>query len=405
MIQTCHKAGVGVIVDTIWNHMAAGNSGNTGVGGSVFSHYKYNGIYDYQDFHHDCGTSDGGIKDFKDRKQVQSCELLGLADLATEKENVRDRLAQYAKDLLSLGADGLRLDASKHIPSSDISAILFKIDQHSKLEETRKARIMENVYITQEVIYGDGEPIHPLEYTGNGGVQEFRFTRAVRDAFRYANIAQLRNIIQNNQDWIPSENANIFVANHDTEREGGSLSYKSSGERNSYALATIFLLSFPYGRPTVLSSYQFWDTDSGAPNKGEGSCKGSGGTNGYNCEHRWTAIVGMVGFHHSVQDTPLTDWMAVSPSQISFQRGSSGFVAINSAPQPWVTTFTTTLEDGLYCDVIRGAKLAGGGCSGPIYTVSAGTFSATIPKEDAIAIHVGAAWIFKGGPATQETQS
>ena len=33
--------------------------------------------------------------------------------LATETEYVRSRLAQYGNDLLSLGVDGLRLDAAK----------------------------------------------------------------------------------------------------------------------------------------------------------------------------------------------------------------------------------------------------------------------------------------------------
>jgi glycosidase len=36
-----------------------------------------------------------------------------FGSLATGAEYVRGRLAQYANDLLSLGVDGLRLDAAK----------------------------------------------------------------------------------------------------------------------------------------------------------------------------------------------------------------------------------------------------------------------------------------------------
>ena len=36
-----------------------------------------------------------------------------LSSLATETDYVRGRLAEYGNDLLSLGADGLRLDAAK----------------------------------------------------------------------------------------------------------------------------------------------------------------------------------------------------------------------------------------------------------------------------------------------------
>ena len=37
----------------------------------------------------------------------------GNRSLATETEYVRSRLAQYGNDLISLGVDGLRVDAAK----------------------------------------------------------------------------------------------------------------------------------------------------------------------------------------------------------------------------------------------------------------------------------------------------
>ncbi len=44
---------------------------------------------------------------------MQNCELVDLADLDTGADYVRDRLAGYLNDLLSLGVDGFRLDASQ----------------------------------------------------------------------------------------------------------------------------------------------------------------------------------------------------------------------------------------------------------------------------------------------------
>jgi alpha-amylase len=67
-------------------------------------------------------------------------------------------------DLLSLGVDGFRLDASKHMPAPDIAAI--------------KGKLSRSAYLMQEVIYGAGEPIQPTEYTGNGDVHEFRYGTA-----------------------------------------------------------------------------------------------------------------------------------------------------------------------------------------------------------------------------------
>ena len=60
---------------------------------------------------------------YQDRAQVQDCELLHLADLRTESDRVRDRLAGYLNRLLALGVDGFRVDAAKHIPATDVAAI------------------------------------------------------------------------------------------------------------------------------------------------------------------------------------------------------------------------------------------------------------------------------------------
>jgi len=115
MINTCHGAGVKVIADTLWNHMAGAASG-FGVAGSSFTHYDYPGIYQYQDFHH-CGLEpNDNIVNYDNEIEVWTCQLEGLADLATDTEYVRQRLADYTNDLISLGVDGLRLDASKRMP-------------------------------------------------------------------------------------------------------------------------------------------------------------------------------------------------------------------------------------------------------------------------------------------------
>lgn len=116
MISSCKTAGVGVIAgaltldyiyslvlrwskptDTVLNHMSGAESG-TGVGGSSFTHYNYPGIYQNQasedlilsfpteswsylpqDFHH-CHEPGSDIGDYNDRMEVQSCELVNLAE-------------------------------------------------------------------------------------------------------------------------------------------------------------------------------------------------------------------------------------------------------------------------------------------------------------------------------------
>ncbi|KAH7318862.1 glycoside hydrolase [Rhizoctonia solani] len=371
MVSTCRNVGVGVIADTIFNHMAGIENG-TGVGGSSFTHYNYPGIYQTQDFHH-CGLQPGDeIVNYNNRLEVQTCEVhLNLADLATGTEYVRSRLAAYANDLLSLGVVGLRLDAAKrkHIPTGDIANIL--------------SRLTAKPYITQEVIFGSGEPIVPSEYTGNGDVQEFRYTTTLRDAFQSGGISSLNNI--ESRGWITSSGANVFVSNHDTERDGPSLNYKSG---SIYTLAHVFMLAYPYGTPTVLSSYTFSDNDAGSPSNGVGSCSGSGGANGWQCQHRWNAITGMVKWRNGVTGS-VNNWISGTNQQISFGRGSSGFVVINNADTAWTRTFTTPLAANTYCDMISGG-VSGGKCTGTSYAVSGATFTTTVPARSAIALFTGA---------------
>ncbi len=125
MMNSCHAAGVKVYVDAVINHMTGGSSGGVGSAGSSYSHYDYPGIYQTQDFHH-CGRNgNDDIVNYGDRYEVQNCELVDLADLATGSDYVRGRIAAYLNDLLAIGVDGFRLDASKHMPSEDIAAIKY----------------------------------------------------------------------------------------------------------------------------------------------------------------------------------------------------------------------------------------------------------------------------------------
>ncbi|ESK93505.1 alpha-amylase [Moniliophthora roreri MCA 2997] len=369
MVSACHAAGVKVIADTILNHMAGSDSG-TGVAGSSFTHYNYPGIYQNQDFHH-CGLESGDeIVNYGNRVEVQTCELVNLADLATDTEYVRGRLAAYINDLLSLGVDGLRLDAAKHIASTDLANIL--------------SRLNSKPYITQEVIFGNGEPIQPSEYVGNGDVQEFRYTTTLKSTFLGGGISSLQNL--DNRGWVSGSQANVFVTNHDTERNGDSLN--SNSPSNTYVTATIFSLAHPYGTPTVLSSYSFSNIDDGSPNGGAGTCTATGGSNGWLCQHRWTAISGMVGFRNTVGSAAINNWVSPQSQQIAFGRGSAGFVAINNADSTWSASFSTSLADGSYCDVISG-RSSDGACTGVGVTVSGGIFNANVPPRSAIAIHTG----------------
>ncbi len=156
MVSTCHAAGVKVYADAVINHMTG--QGNTGYGGSTFpDKYTYPGTYSYPDFHHypdPCPEPDVQIHSYGSQAEVQECELVSLADLYTEHDYVRGRIAAYLNDLLTLGVDGFRLDASKHMNPADIADI--------------RSRLTGTPYLYQEVIYGAGEPVQKRQYEKNG---------------------------------------------------------------------------------------------------------------------------------------------------------------------------------------------------------------------------------------------
>jgi alpha-amylase len=375
MVTTCHTAGVKVIVDAVVNHMANEEKSGPGWAGSTWSHYDYPGTYASWDFHH-CGRNgNDDIVNYGDRYEVQNCELANLADLDTGSDYVRGRLAGYLNDLLSLGVDGFRMDASKHMPAADIAAI--------------KARLSRPAYLVQEVIYGAGEPIQPTEYTGNGDVHEFRYGKDLARMFRSEKLAYLNNF---GEAWgyLPSASAVVFTDNHDTQRDDpGVLTYRDNA---IYALANAFMLAWPYGTPAVMSSYEFTNRDQGPPSDASGKTNNSTCfTGGWRCEHRWLVIANMVGFRNAVAAAPVVNWYDNGNNHIAFGRGSAGYITINNENGPITgRSYHSNLPAGRYCDVIHGEKVANS-CTGPVLTVdSGGWFAADIPAHDAVALHIGA---------------
>ncbi|MFB6785735.1 alpha-amylase family protein [Streptomyces olivaceus] len=354
MVDTCHAAGVKVVADAVVNHMSAGSG--TGTGGSSYSKYDYPGLYSSPDFD-DCTAQ---ISNYQDRYNVQHCELVGLADLDTGEEYVRGRIAGYLNDLLSLGVDGFRIDAAKHIPAADLANIRSRLSDPS-------------VYWKQEVIHGAGEAVQPTEYTGTGDVQEFRYAYDLKRVFTDENLAYLKNY---GEDWgyLGSADAGVFVDNHDTERNGSTLNYKNDA---AYTLANVFMLAWPYGAPDVNSGYEWSDADAGPPNGGRVDACWQGG---WKCQHAWPEIESMVAFRNATRGEAVTNWWDNGGDAIAFGRGGKGFVAVNHESGPLDRTYQTSLPAGTYCDVQSGGTVAVNG---------SGQFTATLGADTALALYAG----------------
>ena len=371
MVTTCHEAGVAVIVDAVINHMSGQDSGGVGWAGTEFGHYDYPELYTEDDFHH-CGLSDSDdITDYSSAGNVQNCELVNLADLATETSGVQETIAAYLNDLRSIGVDGFRIDAAKHMPAADVAAIVERIDG--------------DPYIVQEVIRADGEPIQPEHYLGSGNVFEFGLAYQLVTWMKTGSLSSIANI--DSYGFASSASSVTFVDNHDTERNRQTLSYRD-GEK--YQLATMLLLASDYGSPVLYSGYAFTINDSSLPQNSDGlvadvSCApfaDSYDDGEWVCQHRWPGMLGMVGWRSAVGGSPVQDEWSEGDAY-AFGRGELGYAIFNASDAVVEHDFETSLPAGDYCNV------AAEGCD--VVEVEAdGGFSAEVPPWSAVAIHVDA---------------
>lgn len=353
MTAACGEAGVDIYADAVINHMAGVDAG-TGWAGTAFDHYEYPGLYGRDDFH-DCNrTPDDDIDSYTEPFVIQHCELENLADLATESESVRATIVAYLEDLLSLGVTGFRIDAAKHIDPDDLAAIV--------------AALPEGTPVISEVIRGPGEPVQPEQYTDFSTVWEFGWADRIGDFVRSGSARAIADFSPGPYGLLEQQ-ARTFVANHDTERNGSTLSYANGAE---FAAATAIMLASDYGPPTLYSGYSFSDRDAGPPLEADGSvadasCTGDehadvvaeeGWEDGaWVCQHRWPGTLELVAWRTRVVDAPVTATEShtqegMRGAAVSIARGSTGIAIVNVTEHPIGVAVPTELADGTYCDVV-----------------------------------------------------
>ncbi len=389
MVRRCQQVGVAVYVDAVINHMAAIDTA-PGSAGTVFRRYEYPGLYTDIDFH----LCRENITDYQNLNQVTQCELVGLPDLNTARPQVQATLAAYLADLVSLGVDGFRIDAAKHIRSEDLAGIL------AALRDRISPAVYDDLYFYQEVIDPGTEAVNKRNYYSLGDVIEFEYGRVVSEAFLNQGDRTLADLqfVGLGEPWVPSQKAVVFIDNHDKQRgHGGGGTYLTYKDGRLYTLAMIFMLAHPYGKPRIMSSFRFENADQGPPSDAQGRTLtvhapdflGCG--EAWICEHRQPEVAAMIGFRAATQTVPkVTDWWSNGRNQIAFGRGDRGFIVINNEATPLLNyEFQTQLPAGQYCEALRQATAPdpSGDCVLPITVDRAGRFRATVESGTAIALY------------------
>jgi alpha-amylase len=383
MVTACHDAGVKVYVDAVINHMSGTDQTSTdSYGGDAFnvSSRSYGQVpYTSADFHAypaNCPNSNLAINDWNNQTQVQECDLENLADLYTETDDVRSKIAGYLNKLIGYGVDGFRVDSAKHINQADMA------DIESRLSNTLWGQ---RPYVLQEVYPGGSGNLAPAAFESNGSVIGFDYADNLKNQFT-GNIANLRTF---GQSWglEPSASDGAMVANHDTERNGSTLSYKNGA---GFTLANEFMLAWGYGvQPSVYSGFTWNSTDDSPPSDASGYVTNTDCANGWYCTDRIQGVANMVGWHNAAQGAAVANWYDDGSNLIAFSRGTKAWITINNENSTQTRTFQTGLAAGTYCDVIHGDYTAAtGSCSGPTVTVDAsGDATVSVAAKDAVALY------------------
>ncbi|SFP12125.1 pullulanase, type I [Ruminobacter amylophilus] len=374
MIKACNEAGVKVFADAVFNQRP--NDG-VGLGGSTYGNNSYPDGFNDGDFHHN-GCSVGN---YSDEWNVRQCALLGMTDTATDNSSTQDKIADFLVKLMDMGVYGFRIDAAKHMHYNDINAIM----------EKTAAKAGKRPPIYMEVIGNSLEApdIQPNKYTfiDNSVVTDFSYVDRMKEIFDNGDYGSALTFGL----AVDSDNAEVFVNNHDDEYHRCSAGTCSMGtqENPKYNLAQSWLAVWPKGKVRqIYSGYKFNSHDPAGPISAD-RCQG-----GWLCQHRVPFVLNAPRFARATRGEAVST-SGFSDNVLWFNRGSKGFYAMNTSGGEVTKSFNVTMADGTYCDILGATDPKNNPCGSDI-TVSGGKITVTIPSMSAIAICTDSQWCGKG---------
>lgn len=411
MVDFCRTFNIKVYVDLVINHMAdycETDPEHIGTNGTTFSKYRYgplnkdNDYFEYDDFYH---FAPGGNPEISDKDYcgldrvwyLEHYDLLKLPKLNLDNPHVISVIRKYVEYLLSLGIDGFRIDAAKHLRIQILEKIFTGMRTHDGL----KPFIYQEYYVgsplgTETYFYMD-------KYFKVGYVTSFSYGEFLADAIK-SNFNNLQKLIDYSfgSSWVHSpENRTVVVLdNHDTERMMPSmLSYKNT-KNNAYVLGYVFMLAWPFGIPKVMSSFYFSGMDDPLPTKNiwinsRNTCFDKDSP--WVGQHRWSAIANMVLFRSRTRKARGITHVWVNGNQIAFARTyqkpreyvtTLGFVVINNTNAQLKRRFETGLPAGKYYNLVS-SQLSEGKIQGPTVDVeNYGFANIEVSSYDAVALLV-----------------
>lgn len=227
LIELCHARGVKLILDLVINHTATSHAWYKAFVQAHKSGDKSDKYYDYYSWAM-TPASRGTWRNISGTADYYECNFSGeMPELNFDNEAVRQEMVNLAKFYLDMGVDGFRFDAAKYIYfGSETKNVDFWNWYMAQLRA-----IKPDIYTVAEVWDADTITIPYFSSTNcfnfsmaqvGGKIAQTAQTGDVNVLTAYVAdyIAQIK---AQNPDALPV----TFIANHDTDRAAGFLTYAS----------------------------------------------------------------------------------------------------------------------------------------------------------------------------------
>lgn len=226
LVAKAHSCGIKVIADVVFNHMA--------------NMYEYGNLnfpgISSANFHEKCviNYSDGN------RTSEMDCWLGDLPDLDHTKPVVQRIQKAHIRKLLSLGIDGFRFDAAKHMPPNIVRQYIRYIDKESGGKTWNYLEVIE-----------DGDT-RAEDYNGIAAVTDFVLYRSMKKAFTFG--GDLRSLRV--PEAVNDSRSVTFGRNHDTIKQlNPRYAIDPYDDATDAWLATAYVLAREGGTPLIFN----WD--------------------------------------------------------------------------------------------------------------------------------------------------
>jgi alpha-amylase len=342
LIAKCHQTKLRVYVDLVINHMANENRADrlNFPGEAELQKYRDNptlfaenqlygdlseGLFSVFDF-----NQIGNINDWSNRNEVQFQDLSGLPDLK-DSPWVLLQQQKMITALASMGFDGFRIDAIKHLTERMIDNFADRSEIADK-------------FLFGEVLTGSDRDedifIDPFLHETWISAYDFPLFQTIREAFGFGGSLRRLARPENEGNALPWDRAVAFVINHDIPYNTGFRGWLL--DRQDEHLAYAYILGKDGGVPLIFSDH----------NESTGQYPED--------KDRWTNIIQrpdllkMIEFHNAVHGQQMAI-LYESDTVLVFRRGNMGIVAINKGgTETWIQFSTWGLKNpGSYQDLIH----------------------------------------------------